>query len=61
MSWVILDRIGTHDFDVQRDAIGGFPTKRAAVEWYLERLERERSDLAKAIRKARQMKRRAKA
>lgn len=61
MSWVILDKIGTHDFEVRRDPIGGFTTKRAAVDWYLERLERERADMAKAIRKARQMRRRAKA
>ncbi|WP_292065934.1 hypothetical protein [Brevundimonas sp. UBA7664] len=60
MSWVILDKLCTHDFDVVRDPIGGFKTKREAVDFYIERLERERADLARAMRKARQMRRRAK-
>lgn len=59
MSWSIARHLASFDFDVVRDPIGGFPTKRAACEEVVEVLERERADLSRAIRKAKQMRRRA--
>lgn len=61
MSWAIAFKMHTHDFDVVRDPIGGFATKREACDQVVADLERERRDLARAIRKAKQMRRRAKA
>lgn len=60
MSWTVARKIGTHDFDVMRDPIGGFATKRDACDQVVEMLERERRDLNRAIRKAKRMRRRAK-
>lgn len=59
MSWAIAFRLNTHDFQVLRDPIGGFATKKDACEEVVEVLERERADLSRAIRKAKQMRRRA--
>ncbi len=59
MSWAIAFKLNTHDFDVVKDPIGGFVSKRAAVDQVVEVLERDRRDLAKALRKAKQMRRRA--
>lgn len=58
-SWTVIRRIGTFDFDVRRDPLGRFTSKVEAVDDQLRRLEREREDLAAAMRKARQMRRRA--
>ena len=60
MSWTVAFKIGTADFDVRRDPVGRFETKPAACDHVIETLERQRADLARAMRKARQMRRRAK-
>lgn len=60
MSWAIARRLASFDFDVVRDPIGGFPSKRDACDEIVAVLERERLELARAIRKAKQMRRRAK-
>ncbi len=60
MSWAIAFHIASADFDVINDPIGGFPTKAAAVDEVIGILERQRRDLSRAMRKARQMRRRAK-
>tara|TARA_R110000764_G_scaffold158233_1_gene246026 strand:- start:47 stop:232 length:186 start_codon:yes stop_codon:yes gene_type:complete len=60
MSWAIARRLTSFDFDVVRDPIGGFPSKREACDEICNVLERERRDLARALRKAKRMRRRAK-
>lgn len=60
MSWSIARHLASFDFDVVRDPIGGFPSKRAACDEIVSVLERERGELGRAIRKAKQMRRRAK-
>lgn len=60
MSWAIAFKLNTSDFDVVKDPIGGFATKREACDQVVKILERERADLSRAMRKARQMRRRAK-
>ena len=60
MSWTVTFKLVGHDFDVSRDPIGGFDTKLAACDEVVKVLEERRRELARAIRKAKQMRRRAK-
>lgn len=59
MSWTIARRVASFDFDIIRDPIGGFATKHAACDEIVKLLERERRELARAMRKAKQMRRRS--
>lgn len=61
MSWTVTFKLVGHDFDVSRDPVGGFNTKLEACDEVVAELEERRRDLARAIRKAKQMRRRAKA
>jgi hypothetical protein len=59
VTWTVARRLDAYDFDVVKDPIGGFATKRDACDQVVEMLERERRDLNRAIRKAKRMRRRA--
>lgn len=60
MSWIIAEGLVGFEFEIHRDPIGSFPSKAAACDHLIEGLERQRRDLARAIRKAKRMRRRAK-
>lgn len=59
MSWTIAFKLASADFDVVKDPIGPYPSKLSACDVVIDVLEANRRELARAIRKAKQMRRRA--